>query len=77
MIINLLLFSFAIFNTRGNLRQSKDVIASKSVIKPSGIWKRTGYLHSCLEILTKAELIDAGKNSHSRSFSRRKTKPNE
>jgi hypothetical protein len=35
-------------NIRGNLRQGRDGAASKFVSKPSGIWRKTGYLDSCL-----------------------------
>lgn len=47
-------------------------MTTKSVVKPKGVWRRTGYLDSCLEILTKAEIVEQRKNQ-SKSISRRKT----
>ena len=44
--------AIAIIKTRGNLRQSRDSTmgnaAIKSSIKPSGIWRKNGYLDSCI-----------------------------
>jgi len=64
--------TFSILNTRGSLRQGRDGYTTKTVAKPSGIWRKTGYLDSCIEILTKAEILETKKSS-SRSFSKRKT----
>ncbi len=41
-------------------------------VKPTGIWRKSGYLDSCLEILTKAEIIESGKNNK-KSLSKRST----
>jgi hypothetical protein len=40
--------AICIINTRGNLRQIKDNIGAHTVIKPTGIWRKSGYLDSCL-----------------------------
>jgi hypothetical protein len=55
-------------------------VEAKTHIKPNGIWRKTGYIDSCLEILTKCELIDARKsnpNSKSETFRRKTSKFNE
>lgn len=67
-----MLMTLSVLNARENLRKSKDSMTAKSVIKPKGVWRRTGYLDSCLEILTKAEIVEQRKNQ-SKSMSRRKT----
>jgi hypothetical protein len=41
-------------------------------VKPTGIWRKSGYIDSCLEILTKAEIIESGKNIK-KSLSKRST----
>jgi hypothetical protein len=39
-------------------------------IKPNGIWRKSGYLDSCLDILTKCELIENRGNISSKKLSR-------
>jgi hypothetical protein len=39
---------FSVINTRGNLRQTAEAKGSKGNIKPSGIWRKSGYLDSSL-----------------------------
>ena len=66
--------ALAIINTHGNLRQVRENISAHITLKPTGIWRKSGYLDSCLEILTKAEIIESGKNSKkSPSLSKRST----
>ena len=62
--------TFCILNTKGSLRQTIEVKGSKGNIKPSGIWRKSGYLDSCLEILTKVEILESGKSTK-KSISRR------
>jgi|LakMenEpi03Aug12_release.lakeMendotaPanAssembly.Ray.scaffolds.fasta_scaffold6325022_2 hypothetical protein len=42
-----------VVQSEGNLRQAKQEVEAKAHIKPNGIWRKTGYADSCLEILTK------------------------
>lgn len=69
-----------VFHSEGTLRQGKQELESIINIKPNGIWRKSGYLESCLEILTKYELIEARKaqiGSKSESFRRKTSKYNE
>lgn len=65
-----MLMTFCILNTKGSLRQTIEVKGLKSNIKPSGIWRKSGYLDSSLEILTKVEILESGKSTK-KSISRR------
>lgn len=44
--------ALAVINTRGNLKQTRDSTlgnnSAKTLIKPSGIWRKSGYLDSCI-----------------------------
>ncbi len=40
--------TLCIMKTRENLKRNKDVTGMKTLAKPSGIWRKTGYLDSCL-----------------------------
>lgn len=62
--------TFCILNTKGSLRQTIEVKGSKGNIKPSGIWRKSGYLDSSLDILTKVEILESGKSTK-KSISRR------
>lgn len=70
----------AVLGSEGNLRQAKQEVEAKAHIKPNGIWRKSGYADSCLDILTRCELIDGRKqnpNSKSENFRRKTSKINE
>jgi hypothetical protein len=61
--------SLLISHSEGNLRQLKNTLVNAHV-RPKDIWRRSGYLESCLEVLTKSEIIEfRKKNSFSKSQS--------
>ncbi len=74
--LNLMAMTVAILKHPGNLRKMKKEIESNH-IKPYAVWRKSGYLESCLEILTKCELIEQRKqphNSQSQDFRRKTSK---
>ena len=78
-LASLMVMSFVVLHTQGTLRQGKQEIESVT-IKPNGIWRKSGYLESCIEILTKYELIEdrkTHKEGKSQSFRRKTSKFNE
>lgn len=52
-IANLMIMALVVLHTEGNLRQGKQEIESAAHIKPNGIWRKSGYIESCLEIISK------------------------
>jgi hypothetical protein len=75
-----MIMTLIVTHNENNLRQAKQEIEAAAHIKPNGIWRKTGYIDSCLDILTKCELIDLRKtssNSKSESFRRKTSKYNE
>jgi hypothetical protein len=79
-LASLMVMALTVFHTPGTLRQGKQELEEAAHIKPNGIWRKSGYLESCLEILSKYELIEARKtqeNSKSQSFRRKTSKYNE
>lgn len=75
-----MIMALIVTHNENNLRQAKQEVEAAAHIKPNGIWRKTGYIDSCLEIITKCELIDQRKvnhNSKSESFRRKTSKFNE
>lgn len=75
-----MIIAMVVMHSEGNIRQGKQEVESAAHIKPNGIWRKSGYLESCLEIITKYELIQNRKtmqNSKSETFRRKTSKINE
>lgn len=47
-ISNLLCIALVVLHNEGTLRQGKQELESVAHIKPNGIWRKSGYLESCL-----------------------------
>ena len=78
-LLNLCMMATVVVHCEGSLRMAKQQEGSAH-IKPNGIWRKSGYLESCLEILTKCELIEARErrsSQKSQSFRRQTSKFNE
>jgi hypothetical protein len=74
-----MIMALIVNHNESNLRQAKQEVEAAAHIKPNGIWRKTGYIDSCLDIITKCELIDLRKNSlnsKSQSFRRKTSKFN-
>lgn len=56
-----MIMALIVTHNENNLRQAKQEVEAAAHIKPNGIWRKTGYIDSCLEIITKCELIDQRK----------------
>ena len=55
----LLVVAASVLMTPGSLRQpTKEGV----VDRPSGIWRQTGYLHSCIDAIIRCKIIDARSN---------------
>ena len=75
-----MIMALIVTHNENNLRQAKQEVEAAAHIKPNVIWRKTGYIDSCLDIITKCELIDLRKenlNSKSQSFRRKTSKFNE
>jgi hypothetical protein len=60
-LVNLLVMGMITMHSEGNLRQAKQEVEAAAHIKPNGIWRKSGYLESCLTILTGCERIECRK----------------
>ena len=55
----LLIIAASVLMTPGSLRQ---LTKEGATDRPSGIWRQTGYLHSCIDAVVRCKIIEGRSN---------------